>query len=261
LVVDCMAGDGVYDLNQHDNPKAYQTGILKVLERYENETSSGNIPDAVQQYCQLVLQATGCADFRQLDVYPGSPVLAQKLLRPHVDEHRLLDAFVDEVQWLDQGRGCEFRPQQDCFALDTSLEFILPYSDGGKHPVILLDPDYQQDKEYAQVKTFMTTLLDQNPHATIVLWLPLLHNHPLRFAFAQSVREIAKRHAQTGRYYASIQIAGQQYQGSAVLVCNPPGNLDEVVSDETLHWLARAMHQGKDEFTLEQVMKKKKQQK
>jgi len=255
-IVDCMAGDGVYDLNQHSNPAAYQNGVLKVLERLETDAAA-ETPKVVQEYCQLLCQATGCSGASDLDVYPGSPVFAKHLLRPQ-DEHTLLDAYVELVQWTDDKRSTFY--QQDCYETNNqAMSLILPYAENsGKHPLILLDPDYWNDNEYGQVQQLMATILDQNPHATILVWLPLLHNHPLRWNFSTSLKELAKKAAQTGRYYASLQIAPQKYQGSAVLVANPPRNLDDVVSDETLHWLANAMNQGKDEFTVEQVMKKKK---
>ena len=256
-VTDCMAGDGVYDLNQHTNPAAYQKGILKVLQRFEQETET--TPATVQEFCKLVLKVTGCVDQDEFDVYPGSPVLTQRLMRAQ-DEHRLLDPFVKLVQWMDVG-ACrsDFQPL-DCFDVANSLQFILPYAQGddSKHPVILIDPDYWEDKEYGQVKSLLTSILDQHPAATVLVWWPLIQNHSQRWSFATTLKELAKKYAATGRYFTSLQIAPLKYQGSALLVCNPPGNLDEVVSDDCLHWLANTMNQGKDEFTVEQFMKKKK---
>ena len=256
-VADCMAGDGVYDLNQHTNPNAYQNGILKILQRFEQ--GDGTTPAIVQDFCKLVLKSTGCVEAAELDVYPGSPVLTQRMLRTQ-DEHRLLDPYVEFVQWIDGGSSSSKFQQLDCYDTAKSMEFILPYSegDGTKHPVILIDPDYWEDREYGQVQSLLTTILDQYPRATVLVWWPLIQNHAQRWGFATTLKELAKKHAASGRYFASLQIAPQKYQGSALLVCNPPGSLDEVVSDDTLHWLANSMQQGKDEFTVEQVMKKKK---
>jgi len=263
-VTDGTAGDGVYDLNQHGNPTAYQNGIVKVLRRFESETDT-TTPKAVQDYCHLVLKTTGCCDANDLDVFPGSPVLTQRLLRAATkDEHCLLDPYVELVQWMDvPGSVSKFHPL-DCYDTHQSLPLLLPYAnDDGtnpatKHPVILLDPDYWNDDEYGQVQQLLKAILEQHPRATILLWLPLIQNSPMRWSFATSVKEIAKKYCATGRYFCSLQISPTKYQGSAVLVCNPPATLDEIVDDACLHWLANTMHQGKDEFTIEQVMKKKK---
>lgn len=260
-VADCMAGDGAYDLNQHHNPIAYQNGILRVLKRLEDDGPE-TTPIAVQEYCRLVLKSTGCANADELDVYPGSPVLTQRSgLRSQVDEHCLLDPYVEMVQWIDPGQS-QFH-QLDCYDTQKSMEFIVPYGDDGnsKHPVILLDPDYWDNQEYAQVKRLLVQILEQHPRATVVVWLPFVQNHSMRWSFAAALKEIAKKHAASGRYFCSLQIAPQKYQGSAVLVCNPPSDLDCAIDDACLHWLANTMNQGKDEFTVEQVMKKKKKKK
>jgi 23S rRNA A2030 N6-methylase RlmJ len=253
LLVDAMAGDGVYDLNQHVNAKAYQNGILKVLEQYESDPES--VPEAVQAFVQLVLSSTGCSGSSDLDVYPGSPVLGQNLLRA-VDEHRLTDLYVEEVQWLKEGVS-DFRPETDAFAVET-MEFLLPYTDGSKHPIIFIDPDYKDESDYAGAKKLLATILDQSPHATVIVTAPMLQNHKFRWSYPAGIREVAKKDAKTGRYFCSLTVSGTGYQGSGVLVCNPTADLDDVLDDHCIHWLANTMNQGKDEFMVEQAMKKKK---
>jgi hypothetical protein len=73
------------------------------------------------------------------------------------------------------------------------------------------------------------------------------------------MRELAKKHAKGGRYFASMNISKTGFQGSCVLVCNPASGLDDLLDDTALHWLANTMNQGKDEFMVEQIMKKKKE--
>lgn len=254
LLVDCMAGDGVYDLNQHDQPKAYQKGILRVLERSVKQPE--HVPAPVKSFIDKVYATTGCSSADDIDVYPGSPVLGQHCLRDRVDEHRLTDKYLDEVQWLSE--NSEFY-QLDAFDPQESMEFILPYTDSEvKHPVILIDPSYENDTDYANVKTLVTTILDQHPFATIMVWMPYLQNHPMRFSFPTSMRELAKKYAKGGRYFGSINIAKDGYQGSCVLVCNPTKGMDDLLDEDLLHWLANTMNMGKDEFTVEQFMKKKK---
>jgi 23S rRNA (adenine2030-N6)-methyltransferase len=253
MLVDCHAGDGVYDLNQHARPDSYKKGVLMVLEGYEVEP--GNAPPAVQKFVELVKSSTGCTSSKDLDVYPGSPVLGQNLLRA-VDEHRLMDLHVEDVQWLKPERS-EFRPDTDAFAPET-MEFIMPYTHGGKHPVILIDPDYKEDSDYCGAKKLLATILDQHPFATVIVTIPLLQNHKFRWSYSTGLRDVAKSDAKTGRYFCSITVGKDGFQGSAVLVCNPTAGLDDVLDDFCVHWLAHAMNMGKDEFVVEQTMKKKK---
>lgn len=258
LLVDCHAGDGVYDLNQHVKPMAYQKGILKVLEAYDHDPD--NAPVAIRHFVDLVKTTTGCTSAQDLDVYPGSPVLGQNLLRNNVDvknnvdEHRLMDLTVEDVQWLKQPPA-DFRALTDAY---ESVQFIMPFTHGGKHPIIFIDPDYDKDSDYGNAKKLLSTILDQHPFATVIVTIPLLQNHKFRWSYATGLREIAKTDAKTGRYFCSIVVAKDGCQGSAVLVCNPTPALDVVLDDHCIHWLAHVMNLGKDEFVVEQSMKKKK---
>jgi 23S rRNA A2030 N6-methylase RlmJ len=258
LVVDGFCGDGVYDLNQHSNPISYQKGIVRLIQTHEQNPES--TPSAVVDFIDTVLTVTGCKSSQDLDVYPGSPILAQHLLRNNVDELRLIDRHVEEVQWLKEQHVDSFRSAN---IYDPSMmEFILPYTDGGRHPVILLDPDYEDvpsdRNDYLQIPKLITEILDQHPYATVLVVFPLLQNHKFRWSYTNSLKEVAKKYAKSGRYFCNTVISKDGFQGSAVLVCNPTRDFDDVLNDETIHWLANTLNSGKDEYTVEQVNKKPK---
>ena len=267
MVVDCMAGDGVYDLNQHSQPTAYQKGILPVM--VQAEADPINTPDIVQQFVQLLRQMTGCTTATALDVYPGSPILVQHLLRPHIDEHRLINQHMDDIQWLQLDNNnnskthatTSVRNNLDAFDIENSMEYILPYTDTSQsaHPIIFIDPDYTNESDYGNTKKLLSTVLDQCPHATVIVTIPIIHNHKYRYTHINGLREVAKQYCSIGRYYCNIIIGKDKYIGDAVLVCNPTNELDDtLLNDHCLHWLAHVMNMGKDEYTVEQIMKKKK---
>jgi 23S rRNA A2030 N6-methylase RlmJ len=187
-------------------------------------------------------------------------LLAQSLLRRTVDDHRLVDLYVETVQGLDNFDDNPLNsPFRQIDAYDpATLDFLLPADN--KHPVVLIDAAYKDPDDYAQVKALLVRILERNPLATVLVWIPFLEGHRLRWSFATALRDVAKQHAKGGRYYANIVISKHDLQGSAMLVCNPTPLLDDVVDPTTLHWLAHVMNQGKDEYTVEQIMKKKKKQ-
>ena len=254
LLSDAHSGFGVYDLLLQETGE-YKEGIGRVLKRYSSTTELYNIPPAIKDYVNATLESVGAEGFDGFELYPGSPLLAQTLLRPGIDEHRLCDLYLDEVEGLSSTHIAEFQ-SLDCYD-PASLEFLLP-TNSTKHPVILLDAPYKDDEEYGQIKELLDRILTRNPHATVLVWIPFHHEHRLRYQFPKAVREIAKEKAKAGRYYANIVIAKSGMQGSAMLVCNPPPLFDDVVDPKSLHWLAHVMNQGKDEYTVEQIMKKKK---
>jgi 23S rRNA A2030 N6-methylase RlmJ len=69
MLVDGFCGDGVFDLTQHVNPTAYTKGILRVLQKHEEDPENTPIP--VQQFIDLVYESTGCSSAADIDVYPG----------------------------------------------------------------------------------------------------------------------------------------------------------------------------------------------
>jgi 23S rRNA A2030 N6-methylase RlmJ len=265
MFVDCMAGDGIYDLNQHNHPDAYLKGILQVM--VQAEADPLNTPDAVQQYIQMLIKITGCTNSQDLDVYPGSPMLVQHALRAQLDEHRLLNNNDDEIQWLQlnspKHAATSVRTNVDVFDVENSIEFVLPYIDttNEKHPIIFIDPDYTLESDYGNTKKLLMTILDQCSHATVIVTIPLIHNHKFRYTYVNGLRDVAKQFCSVGRYYCNIVIGNKDYEGDAVFVCNPTSDLDNILDDHCIHWLANVMNIGKDEYTVEQVMKKKKDSK
>ena len=250
MVADTHAGVGVYDLT---NTQEHKDGISKVVRRYSLTKNLQDIPPAIREYTRLTLAAVGSEGYDDFELYPGSPLLAQALLRKGVDEHRLTDMYVTEVEGLD--RPVDFR-QLDCYDPE-SLDWLMP-SDSDKHNVVLIDAAFTEEGEYGQVKQLLQRILERNPKATVLVWIPFIHGHRFRWSFATGLREVAKESAKVGRYYANIVIAKAGLQGSAMLVCNPTPLFDDVVDPTALHWLAHVMNQGKDEYTVEQIMKKKK---
>jgi 23S rRNA A2030 N6-methylase RlmJ len=265
LFVDCMAGDGIYDLNQHNQPTAYQKGILQVM--VQAEADPANTPDIIFQFIQSLTKITGCTNSKDLDVFPGSPVTVQHMLRPNLDEHRLLNNHDDEIQWLQLSNPkhatTSIRSNVDVFDIENSIEYVLPFTDttNEKHPIIFIDPDYTQESDYGNTKKLLTTILDQCSHATVIITIPLIHNHKFRYTYVNGLRDVMKQYSSIGRYYCNIIVSHKDYQGDGVYVCNPTSDLDNILNDHCVHWLANVMNLGKDEYTIEQVMKKKKESK
>jgi 23S rRNA (adenine2030-N6)-methyltransferase len=255
LLSDAHCGFGVYDLMLQETSE-YKDGIGRVLKRYESEEESKTTPPAIRDYIKTTLEAVGAdGSSATFELYPGSPLLAQTLLRPKIDEHRLCDLYLNEVEGLSSSRIATFQ-SLDCYDPE-SLEFLMP-SNSTKHPVILIDASYKEMEEYGKVKQLVELILQKNSLATVLIWIPFIAEHRFRYSFATGLRNIAKEQAKTGRYYANIVISKTGLQGSAMLICNPPPLLDDVVDPKALHWLAHVMNRGKDEYTVEQIMKKKK---
>lgn len=254
VLAETHAGNGVYDLAASGQDE-YKKGIFKVLRRHTSDEKIAEIPPAIRHYIQTLFKSVGSTSLDDFELYPGSPLLTQTLMRPGKDIQRLTDAFVDKVEGIDDP---EVFAQMDCYEPKT-LDFLMPLKyDGKKQMVILIDGVYKEEGEFGAVKQLVDRILERDPYATVLIWIPFIQNHRFRWSFATSLRDMAKEKAKIGRYYANIVVCREGLQGSGMLVINPTPEFDDVVDPKSLFFLAHVMNQGKDEYTVEQIMKKKK---
>jgi len=251
IIADTHCGSGVYDLSRQ-NPAEWKMGVGKLLKRYTTEERINEMPPPIRNYMKNMTGIVGCADFDEFKLYPGSPLIVQSLLRAN-DELRLTDTYVEFVEGL--GPATQFA-QLDAYEPEA-LSFIMPKGTK-KHPLIFIDGAYTTLEEFGKTKRLLEDILERNPFATVVIWIPFIQDHKFRWSFATGLRNIAKEKAKVGRYYGNIVVCKTGLQGSATLVVNPTPLFDDVVDPRALHWMAHVMNNGKDEYTVEQIMRKKK---
>lgn len=186
--------------------------------------------------------------------YPGSPVLAEQLLRD-ADEHRLCDLNVDEVTSLKKKpimqKGDSFHPE--------AYQYFLPQS--SKHPVIFIDPAYDEDEDFFRAKQLMERILDANPYATVILWYPMINKHKHRFGYIKQLKDMVQKKAKVGHYNCWVTVQKEGMQGSTVFIANPTPQFDDVVDEEVADWLSAILLKvGRSDYCVEQWMKKPKKE-
>ncbi|GIX14094.1 MAG: ribosomal RNA large subunit methyltransferase J [Paracoccaceae bacterium] len=148
------AGRGLYDLS---GPEAARTG--------EAAAGIGRIRPAGA--LGAVLAAIRAAHGPH--AYPGSPMIARRLLRPqdrmilfelHPAEHAALSAVM--------GSGAEIH-RRDGF--EGLLALAPPRPRAG---LVLVDPSYEVKAEYAATARFVLRLLGRWPQAAVLVWYPIL---------------------------------------------------------------------------------------
>jgi 23S rRNA (adenine2030-N6)-methyltransferase len=160
------AGRGLYDLS---SPEALKTGEAAYgILRIEKE---GGFPKDDAHFGPAFQKAL--AETRRLwggNAYPGSPLIAQMLLRPgdplhlmelHPEEHRMLKGAM-------QGKNVHIH-RRDGF------EGVLAMSPPEKRRgLVLVDPSYEVKTEYGVVADFAGRLLAKWPQAVVMIWYPIL---------------------------------------------------------------------------------------
>ncbi len=150
------AGRGLYDLASVETAKTGEAaaGIAKI-----------DLPDCPFTYALKVIRS------RHGDTaYPGSPAIAQALLRPtdkihlmelHPAEHAALKANI-------KGAGVSIQHRD---GYEGVLAISPPQPRKG---LVLIDPSYEVKTEYLQVAEFTRKLVAKWPEATVLIWYPIL---------------------------------------------------------------------------------------
>ena len=233
--VDTHAGAGGYSLEGEYALKRgeFEQGIARLWGR-------DDLPAPLADYVALVRAFNGG---RKLHQYPGSPALAQMLMRPqdqlrlfelHPTEHKILASYLGDVPGVEVRLG-------DGYA---SLKSQLPPPT--RRGIVLIDPPYELKADYARTLGALREALERFADAVVIVWLPqlqLLESTQL----PQRLKAAAAAGAKKGWLHARLTVAkadarGFGLMGSHVFVANPPHTLHGTLQP-LLPWLARELAQ------------------
>ncbi|MBF0625787.1 MAG: 23S rRNA (adenine(2030)-N(6))-methyltransferase RlmJ [Magnetococcales bacterium] len=165
--IESHAGAGLYDLEAAEARKTGEAllGVRRLLER-------GLLPEGhpYRRVLKLIHERHGP------DHYPGSPRLAQLLLRP-TDHLHLMELHPRaQVALRRHLRGANVHIH-DRDGYEGVLAILPPRP---RRCLILVDPSYEVKTEYAQAGQFVLDIHRKCPHGVVLLWYPLLRDdlHP-----------------------------------------------------------------------------------
>ena len=204
--IDTHAGAGIYDLA---DKKAQRTGeYLRGLGAVNLQA----LPDAASSYRDLVTA------FVKQHQYPGSPLLAAKLLRPQDDLwlYELHNTDYPELKQLMSRDRRAMVIHEDGF---NSLKALLPVKNA--RALILMDPSYELQTDYNRVVQALQEAHGRMPHGVFALWYPCVDDQAveylLRHLRALAGDKIWQRELASG--------AAEGMRRCGMLVINPPWNL------------------------------------
>jgi 23S rRNA (adenine2030-N6)-methyltransferase len=216
--VDTHAGAGGYSL-QGDYAKKrgeFELGIGRLWEH-------AHLPAPLADLVDLVRAFNGGKGLLQ---YPGSPAIAQALMRPqdqlrlhelHPTDFKILDSYLGETPGVEVGMS-------DGFA--TLKSHLPPPTRRG---VVLIDPPYEIKTDYARTLAALREALERFPEAVVIVWLPqvaLIEATQL----PPRLKAAADSGGKKGWLLARLTVAepderGFGLMGSSVFVANPPHTL------------------------------------
>ncbi|MEO9528767.1 23S rRNA (adenine(2030)-N(6))-methyltransferase RlmJ [Roseibium sp.] len=233
-VLDTHAGIGLYDLTSVETQKTgeWQQGIAKVL--------SADIPEPVAALLGPWLGVV--RDLNpdgKLQYYPGSPVVARRLLRK-TDRLTLTELHPKDFRVLSEQFSGDH--QVKTIHLDGWLAMagFLPPKE--KRGLVLIDPAFEVTDEFDRMGDALVRAFRKWPGGTYALWYPLKDVREIRRMHASlseaGLRDVLTLELSTGRSGPDTRMLG-----SGMTLVNPPYTL----ADEmrlVLPWLADVLHQG-----------------
>lgn len=224
-LVDTHAGAGGYGLDSNHARKhaEYDDGVGRLYGRKD-------LPAALADYVALVRSFNPQAD--RLTRYPGSPALAQMLLRAD-DRMRLYELHSTDFPLLQtalEGRRETAVMNSDGFA---GLKAEMPPP--SRRGIVLIDPSYEIKTDYAKVLSALREALERAADTVVMVWYPqlqLLESTQL----AQRLKASADAAAKKGWLHVRLTVAqaderGFGMMGSGMFVANPPFTLHDELAE------------------------------
>lgn len=239
--IDTHAGAGCYALDSGYAAQnaEYESGIARLWDR-------DDLPAALAKYVTLV---KGINPDGRMKLYPGSPLVAQQLLRGQ-DRMRLFELHPTDSDILQEnfsGQGSQVLMQQaDGFG---ALKALLPPPP--RRALVLIDPPYEDKQDYRRVVTALGEGLKRFANGVYAVWYPQLQR-----AEARELPEQLKQLPVKSWLHVALSVQGQSedgfgMHGSGMFVLNPPWTLHGVLQ-EVMPYLVRHLGQdGQAGYTLE----------
>lgn len=221
--IDTHAGAGCYALDSGyaTQNAEYESGIARLWQR-------DDLPAALADYVALV---KGINPDGQMSLYPGSPLVAQELLREQ-DRMRLFELHPTDSDILHEnfaGHGSQVLMQTaDGFG---ALKALLPPPP--RRALVLIDPPYEDKRDYQRVVTALCDGLKRFANGVYAVWYPQLQRTEAR----ELPEELKHLQVKSWLHVAlTVQTPSEDgfgMHGSGMFVLNPPwtlhGQLQEVM--------------------------------
>jgi len=231
-VIDSHAGAGRYDLS---GPEASRTGewregIGKLLAADRARDLSADVRALLAPYLDVVRAMNdvgghsagkGAADAGAVTAYPGSPALAQALMR---EDDRLTACELEPNAARDLAAALRGDRRASAVAIDgyTALNAYVPPKE--RRGVVLIDPPFEAEEEHARLGEALAGAHRKWPTGIYVLWYPIKDERETegfgrRLKTLGISRMLRAELVLTGR-------PGERLRGSGLVVVNPPWTLE-----------------------------------
>ncbi len=239
--IDTHAGAGMYALDH-----GYATQNAEFEQGIAQLWQADDLPAPLQSFVELLKQINPGPTLKR---YPGSPAVAQELLRS-TDRARLFELHPTDAKLLRQhfksaGRQVLIE-QEDGFA---GLKAVLPPPP--RRAVVLIDPPYEEKRDYQRVIEALKDSLQRFATGTYLLWYPLLQRPEVELLADRLTKLGAPSwlHATLSMHAPSPDGFGMH--GSGMFVINPPWTLPAILQETLPYMVEKLAVDDGAEYTLD----------
>ena len=243
-MVDTHAGAGIYSLEDGFAAVSKEAvgGILR-LQAFARQASATGRPigKSLQRYLDCIL-AENATD--QLGIYPGSPFILARLLRPQ-DRLKLFELHPKEIDILRHNiQELKQSKQIDIYAEDsfTRLKGLLPPP--SRRGLVLIDPSYEDKLDYRHLEVMLEEALQRFATGCYAIWYPVISRRESA-ALPDRLKKIALNHKRSW-LHTELRIENvpgeRRLQASGMFIINPPWTLEKQLA-EALPSLVEALGQ------------------
>ena len=219
-VIDTHAGCGLYDLRNEKAQRTleWQNGIGRLVAVREQETWIAQF-SALNSYLGIL----DIFNTEELQFYPGSPLIAEKLLR---DSDRLIanELHPDDVGILRSNFARNQRVKVMNLNGWTFLKSALPPPE--RRGLVLIDPPFEQPGEFERMAQGLMAAVKRFATGVYLLWYPLKQlNDVVRFK--DSLRGSNLKSLLAVEVWVAPHDPSSGLTGTGMLIHNAPFGLQE----------------------------------
>jgi 23S rRNA (adenine2030-N6)-methyltransferase len=228
-IIDTHAGAGIYNLEDGFAKVSNEAegGIFRLAQFIASATQANSLADpGIEKYFKCIQsENTNGA----LSVYPGSPFILARLLRPQ-DRLKLFELHPKEIDILRHNiQQLPQAKQIDIYAENSfaRLKGLLPPP--SRRGLVLIDPSYEDKQDYRYLETALEEALQRFATGCYAIWYPILSRRESA-ALPDRIKKIATAHNRSW-LQAELRVENapgeRRLQASGMLIINPPWTLKQ----------------------------------
>lgn len=209
FLLDTHAGIGLYDLDSEAAQKTGEAedGIYRLAGRTD-------LAPAVQAYVDLV---------KEFGVYPGSPKIMQRLMRPN-DRLVVNELHPEDRETLRINMGHDYQARVEGMDGYTAMKALLPPPE--KRGLVLIDPPFEVTNEFELMVKGLESAYERWATGIYVFWYPIKDRADIN-QFHKNLKATGIRKIVAADFYLRKPHDLDILNGCGLVLVNPPWTLGQ----------------------------------